>query len=206
MSLTIKGDPSGIDVSEFTDIVDTYDGKNAFIKDVLYRVEAKGSVTVKQIEAVVKVFKSDQSYIEKNKERLERMVPMKEGRNEVVGTVVSLKEYENRFTGGYDFKMLIEDFKGYRVFGSVPKFFQDKDVKVGDFVKFSAKLRQKELGFGFYSYPKEGVFVDGETAQITKEAIEKLKPAPKTPEEIIQKEVQVKKELYQRELMDFLSA
>jgi len=120
--------------------------------------------------------------------------------------VVSLKEYENRFTGGYDFKMLIEDFKGYRVFGSVPKFFQDKEVKIGDFVKFSAKLRQKELGFGFYSYPKDGVFVDGETAQITKEAIEKLKPAPKTQDELIQEKVQVNKEAYQRELMDFLSA
>ena len=206
MSLTITGNPSGIDVTEFTDIVESYDGNSAFIKDVLYRVENKGSVSVKQIEAVVKVYNSDKTYAENTKARLEKMLPMKDGKGEVIGSVVSIKEYENRFTGGYDMKMLIEDFKGYRVFGSIPKFFQDKEVKVGDFVKFNAKLKEKELGFGFYSYPKDGVFVDGETAKISKEAIEKLKPKPKTEDELIKEEVVVKKQAYQRELMDFLSA
>ena len=97
--------------------------------------------------------------------------------------------------------MLIEDFKGYRVFGTVPAFFLDADVKVGDFVKFNAKLRQKELGFGFFSYPRKGVFVDSDSAKITREDIEAKRPKVTS----VTQEAE-KKALRERELMDFLSA
>ena len=87
MNLTIKGDTTfqlATDVEAFNDIVKMYDGNNHFIKDVLYRVENKGSVTVKQISAVVKSYKSDLEYKEKNEERLARLVPMKDGKGEVI--------------------------------------------------------------------------------------------------------------------------
>ena len=210
--LTIKGDATDIDETTFDwfkDLLDnSYAGKNSFVKDVLGRAEKFGSVTAKQIAAVAKVVKSDDEYARKNKERLARMTPMKDGKGEVIGEVISIKQQENQFNYGrsYVYKMLVEDFKGYRVFGSVPSFLLDEEVKVGDFVKFEAKLRQKELGFGFYSYPKNSVIVDAEEGTVMREALSALKPKPKDKETLKREEVAEKKAETTRELMDFLSA
>ena len=210
--LTIRGDATGIDETTFDWFKDllanSYAGKNDFVKDVLSRAEKFGNVTAKQITAVQKVVNSDKEYARKNKERLARMVPMKDGKGEVIGEVISIKQQENQFNYGrsYVYKMLVEDFKGYRVFGTVPGFLLDEEVKVGDFVKFNAKLRQKELGFGFYSYPKDSVIVDPEEVKVTREAFSALRPAPKDKETLKKEEVETKKAETTRELMDFLSA
>lgn len=196
--LKVKGDLGGVDVEKFKEILETYEGGNAFIKDVIFNVKKWNSATAKQMAAVVKCAKQDEDYSKKNKARLERVVPMVDGKGEVIGEVVSIKQYDSHWTNAYTYKMLVEDFKGYRVFGTVPAFFLESDVKVGDFVKFSAKLRQKELGFGFFSYPKKGVFVDSDTADITREEIEANRPKVNKEEE--------KKAATTRELMDFLSA
>ena len=195
--LTIKGDlDPAVDLDKFKDIVATYKGENSFILDVLSKVKKYNTASAKQIAAVVKSYDRDVEYAKKNEERLARMVPIKDGKGEVIGEVVSIKSYPNEYDYGrsYIYKMLIEDFKGYRVFGTIPSFFLDEDIKVGDFVKFNAKLRQKELGFGFYSYPSKGVFVDGENAKIAKEANKPVEKAVDTKAEVT------------RELMDFLSA
>ena len=196
-NLTIKGDlDPTIDIEKFKDIVANYKGENSFILDVLSKVKKYNTASAKQIAAVVKSYDRDVEYAKKNEERLARMVPIKVGKGEVIGEVVSIKSYPNEYDYGrsYIYKMLIEDFKGYRVFGTIPSFFLDEDIKVGDFVKFNAKLRQKELGFGFYSYPSKGVFVDGENAKIAKEANKPVEKAVDTKAEVT------------RELMDFLSA
>ena len=196
-NLTIKGDlDPTIDIEKFKDIVANYKGENSFILDVLSKVKKYNTASAKQIAAVVKSYDRDVEYAKKNEERLARMVPIKDGKGEVIGEVVSIKSYPNEYDYGrsYIYKMLIEDFKGYRVFGTIPSFFLDEDIKVGDFVKFNAKLRQKELGFGFYSYPSKGVFVDGENAKIAKEANKPVEKAGDTKAEVT------------RELMDFLSA
>jgi len=201
MNLTIKGDMTpDLPIDKFKDIVATYKGENSFILDVISRVEKSHTASVKQIASVVKVYLSDVEYAKKNEERLARMVPIKEGKGEVIGEVISIKEYSNDYDFGRSsiYKMLIEDFKGYRVFGSIPAFFLDENIKVGDFVKFNAKLKQKELGFGFYSYPSKGIFVDGESAKIAKEEFKVEKPAPVDPSV-------VKRDKVTRELMDFLS-
>tara|TARA_Y100000588_G_scaffold195015_2_gene209190 strand:+ start:6637 stop:7233 length:597 start_codon:yes stop_codon:yes gene_type:complete len=196
-NLTIKGDlDPTIDIEKFKDIVANYKGENSFILDVLSKVKKYNTASAKQIAAVVKAYDRDVEYAKKNEERLARMVPIKDGKGEVIGEVVSIKSYPNEYDFGrsYIYKMLVEDFKGYRVFGTIPSFFLDEDIKVGDFVKFNAKLRQKELGFGFYSYPSKGVFVDGENAKIAKEANKPVEKAVDTKAEVT------------RELMDFLSA
>ena len=201
MNLTIKGDMTpDLPIDKFKDIVATYKGENSFILDVISRVEKSHTASVKQIASVVKVYLSDVEYAKKNEERLARMVPIKEGKGEVIGEVISIKEYSNDYNYGRSsiYKMLIEDFKGYRVFGTIPAFFLDENIKVGDFVKFNAKLKQKELGFGFYSYPSKGIFVDGESAKIAKEEFKVEKPAPVDPSVM-------KRNKVTRELMDFLS-
>ena len=199
--LKVKGDLGGVDVEKFKEILETYEGGNDFIKDVIFNVKKWNSATAKQMTAVVKCAKQDEDYSKKNKARLERVIPMVDGKGEVIGEVVSIKQYDSHFSNSYTYKMLVEDFKGYRVFGTVPAFFLDSDVKVGDFVKFNAKLRQKELGFGFFSYPKKGVFVDSESANITREEIE-----AKRPKVTVESEKAEKKAVRERELMDFLSA
>ncbi len=202
MNLTIKGDMTpDLPIDKFKDIVATYKGENSFILDVISKVEKSHTASAKQIAAVVKCYLSDVEYAKKNEERLARMVPIKEGKGEVIGEVISIKEYSNDYDFGRSsiYKMLIEDFKGYRVFGTIPAFFLDENIKVGDFVKFNAKLKQKEIGFGFYSYPTKGIFVDGESAKIAKE---EMKPEPK--EELDPAVVQ--RDKITRELMDFLSA
>ena len=204
MTLKIIGDQIGLDVVAFEKIVEEYEGKNDFLIDVIRKVKTKASASAKQVAAVLKVHEAEKNFAEKNKDRLERLVPMKEGKGEVIGEVISLKEVDGRF--GFQYKMLVEDFKGYRVYGTVPKFLVDADVKKGDFVKFTAKLKEKETGFGFYSRPNNGVLVDAETAKITKEEIEKLKPKKKTPEEMVAVNIAKKKAETTRELMDFLSA
>ena len=210
--LTIRGDATSIDETTldwFKDLLaNSYAGKNDFVKDVLSRAEKFGNVTAKQISAVQKVVRNDEEYARKNKERLARMTPMKDGKGEVIGEVISIKQQENQFNYGrsYVFKMLVEDFKGYRVFGTVPGFLLDEEVKVGDFVKFNAKLRQKELGFGFYSYPQNSVIVAPEEGKLTREAFAALKPKPKSQDVIAKEEAADKKAETTRELMDFLSA
>jgi hypothetical protein len=202
MNLAIKGVMTAdLPIAKFKEIVATYKGENSFILDVISKVEKTQTASVKQIGAVVKVFLSDVEYAKKNEERLARMVPIQEGKGEVIGEVISIKEYPSEYTLSRSsiYKMLIEDFKGYRVFGTIPAFFLDENVKVGDFVKFNAKLKQKEIGFGTYSYPSKGIFVDGESAKIAKE---ELKPEPKVEIDPIIAE----KEKRTRELMDFLSA
>lgn len=190
--------PNDAEIEIWEGIVEEYTGKNPFILDVMFKVHKYKTASVKQVMSVVKCFNSDKEYALKNKERLDRLAPMKDGKGEVIGEVVSLKTYDSHWSD-YTYKMLIEDFKGYRVFGTVPSFFLDEDVKVGDFVKFKAKLRQKELGFGFFSYAKECTFVEGKTATISKET---LRP-PKPSVEKIQAQEKAKTT---RELMDFLSA
>jgi len=202
MNLTIKGDMTpDLPIDKFKDIVATYKGENSFILDVISKVEKSHTASAKQIAAVVKCYLSDVEYAKKNEARLARMVPIKEGKGEVIGEVISIKEYSNDYDFGRSsiYKMLVEDFKGYRVFGTIPAFFLDENIKVGDFVKFNAKLKQKEIGFGFYSYPTKGIFVDGESAKIAKE---EMKPEPK--EELDPAVVQ--RDKITRELMDFLSA
>lgn len=206
MTLKIIGDQIGLDVVAFEKIVEEYEGKNDFLIDVIRKVKTKAFASAKQVAAVLKVHEAEKNFAEKNKDRLERLIPIKEGKGEVIGEVISIKCVDNRFTGGDTYKMLIEDFKGYRLYGTVPSFLLEADVKKGDFVKFTAKLKEKEAGFGFYSYPKNGILVDAESAKITKEEIEKLKPKKKSPEEMVAVNIAKKKADTTRELMDFLSA
>ena len=121
-----------------------------------------------------------------NEERLARMVPIKEGNGEVIGEVISIEEKVFKII-----KMTIEDFKGYKICGTVPEIYLKENIAVGDFVKFNAILSQKELGFGKFEYPRP-----------RKNSLTKGEPNKKRPVVITEDE---KKEKVTRELMDFLS-
>ncbi len=121
-----------------------------------------------------------------NEERLARMVPIKEGNGEVIGEVISIEEKVFKII-----KMTIEDFKGYKIYGTVPEIYLEENIAVGDFVKFNAILSQKELGLGRFEHPRP-----------RKNSLTKGEPNKKRPVVITEDE---KKEKVTRELMDFLS-
>ena len=100
-NLTIKGDlDPTIDIEKFKDIVANYKGENSFILDVLSKVKKYNTASAKQIAAVVKAYDRDVEYAKKNEERLARMVPIKDGKGEVIGEVVSIKSYPNEYDYG----------------------------------------------------------------------------------------------------------
>lgn len=75
------------------------------------------------------------------------------GRIVVTGKVVSTKWVDNDFGGSL--KMVVEDDRGFRVYGTVP--FIIGDVQRDDRVSFTATLQQseKDAAFGFYSRPSK---------------------------------------------------
>jgi hypothetical protein len=128
----------------------------------------------------------------KNEERLARLVPIKQGKGEVIGEVISIEEFDwKRNPEWHYYKMTIEDFKGYRVYGTVPEIYLEENIAVGDFVKFNAKLYPRELGFGIFRYPRP------RKNSLTKGKHKKERPVVTTKAE--------KKAKVQRELMNFLS-
>ena len=96
------------------------------------------------------------------------MVEVPTGRNDITGTIVSVKIDETKF--GTTAKMLVE-VDGFKIFGSVPKsiwindgwngFINEESLRelVGKTVQFSATLQPKELGFGFFSRPTKAKLI-----------------------------------------------
>ncbi len=83
------------------------------------------------------------------------------GRVEVTGTVLSTKWVENQY--GSTLKMLVEDRRGFKVFGSVPSAL---DNVRGRSVSFTAALEpsQDDEKFGFFKRPTKATFNEEEVA------------------------------------------
>ena len=80
---------------------------------------------------------------------------------EVTGTVLSTKWVENKY--GSTLKMLVEDRRGFKVFGSVPSALEN--VR-GRSVSFTAALEpsRDDEKFGFFKRPTKATFIDTEAA------------------------------------------
>jgi len=83
------------------------------------------------------------------------------GRVEVTGTVLSTKWVDNKY--GCTLKMLVEDRRGFKVFGSVPSAL---DNVRGRSVSFTAALEpsKDDEKFGFFKRPTKATFIDTEAA------------------------------------------
>lgn len=89
--------------------------------------------------------------------------PVPTGKATVTGVVVSFKSEPNIFDprGGYVSKMLVEDGRGFRVYGTTPRALYDAEP--GAMVTFNATLepsKNDEL-FGFYKRPTKVTLLDG---------------------------------------------
>ena len=95
---------------------------------------------------------------EKNeRERLENTPPIVYGKQTVRGKVVSTKWVDTMY--GSTRKMLVEDEKGYKVYGSVPNAIDS--VNNGDEVEFTATLSvsDDDHTFGFFSRPTKAKYL-----------------------------------------------
>lgn len=91
------------------------------IRDIELKLRRFGSISAKQEAFVLRLHKEGQEKLAKAQERQEKaaaMEPLKAGRYEVTGKVVSTKVYDNDF--GVAYKMLVELPSGHRVFGTIP--------------------------------------------------------------------------------------
>ena len=111
----------------------------------------KGTLTEKQVAAALRV-------AAEVAERAETAAPVVEGRGPVAGVVRSIKTVETDF--GTAFKMVVEDDRGFRLYGTVPNVILD-DVEVGSRVEFTARLEasRNDEAFGFYSRPTKARLV-----------------------------------------------
>lgn len=135
---------------------DAYRGQfDGFVLDI-YHKSHRYTLSEKQLAAVTKAVEQKDGYLArkagweaKKAEDRANAKPIVEGRVEIEGTVLSIKEYETQF--GVAIKCLVQ-CDGYKLFGTVPSAIV-ADCKVGDAIKLTATVKQKEPGFGVYSRP-----------------------------------------------------
>ena len=131
---------------------DTKKAKDAIkIHDILTSVRRWGEPTEKQRAAVNRLVESLTA-----PER--EVVPVPEGKGiQITGEVISVKIKYSQY--GEQLKMLVEDDRGFRVWGSVPK--KISDVEKGNRVTFRASVERSldDAGFGFYKRPTKAEII-----------------------------------------------
>ena len=80
-----------------------------------------------------------------------------EGRRDIDGTIISIKEKFNNYNGGIDLKCLVKCDNGQKFYGTLPKERNDADLKVGDKIHFMGTVTPStdDKLFGFYKRPSK---------------------------------------------------
>jgi hypothetical protein len=94
--------------------------------------------------------------------------PVVEGRIQITGTVVSTKTVDSPY--GTQYKMLVLDDRGFKVWGSVPSaihiiedcYDQQRALIREDVVSFTATVKKsdRDESFGFFSRPTKAKLVE----------------------------------------------
>lgn len=124
------------------------------IRDIVGNLRKYGSLTDRQRAFVVKLHQDGVDKVQRAAEREEanaQLEPLAAGRQELSGTVVSLKLVDTPY--GTTEKMLVELDSGHRVFGSVPSRLSRANVERGTRVTFKATVQPKDNEFAFFSRP-----------------------------------------------------
>lgn len=136
---------------------------DSFLDDLVRSLRTYGSLTEKQSAWPVKALENARKFQAARAEREAKMaaapkLEVAEGRQEVVGTVVSTKWVDNDFGGSL--KMLVELEDGNRLWGTVPSSLSG--VLLDAKVAFTAKLEvsDNDEHFGFFSRPTKARLLD----------------------------------------------
>lgn len=133
-----------------------------YIKTPLSDILSKAQLyplTDKQIQAVENIIARAALIQEQREKEKAGAVLETEGRKEISGVIVTIKESEYRYThnySSYNLKMLVRRADGHKFWGSVPSNLQPKK---GDTVTFTAMVKPKEAGFSFFSRPTKAAIV-----------------------------------------------
>lgn len=122
-----------------------------FVHDVKRKFRQYGDISLRQMEAVVRVM----AEIEAKQAApvvVEETAPVVEGRIVVTGTVLSTKWQDNDFGGSL--KMLVKDARNFKVWGTVPS---SVEVRKGDTITFTATVTKSDNdeAFGFFKRPSK---------------------------------------------------
>lgn len=134
---------------------------NRFLSNIADQAE-KYDLSEKQVAAVLRTLDQIEDRQREKAERMATAQPAPSGKAQVVGRVLSIKDYENDY--GVTWKMIVEDDRGFRVFVSVPRAIDD--VERGDRVTFVATLTpaDDDPTFAFGKRPTKAAMADEETA------------------------------------------
>ncbi len=127
------------------------------IRDIAKKLLQWGSVSQKQMDFV---FKLRIEEIEKAALPAEVLIALPEGRVEIQGKIISIKEVAGFAYNSYDLKVLVqvETPEGnFRAYGTLPSKIYEAEK--GDVVKFTATFETKEPGFGFFKRPTKPAIV-----------------------------------------------
>lgn len=117
-------------------------------RDLAAKLDQYGTLSEKQIALAFKL--ATEASKPTDAEAIPEILPPS-GRREVEGRVISTKTTE------VGFKMLVEveaDGGKFRLFGTVPSVLADESEPLrGARVRFTAEIKPKERGFGFFSRP-----------------------------------------------------
>lgn len=122
---------------------------NAFVKDVLHRLDQYGELSDKQVAAVVSSLARDRQYAErKRQEQAEPKGAAPSGRAVVTGTVLSIREQESQY--GITFKMLVKLDNNAKVWVTAPS-----GVEKGDQITVRAtwEVSKDDPSFAFGKRP-----------------------------------------------------
>jgi hypothetical protein len=144
---------------------------NNFIVDMSVKLRKYGELSEKQISAartsIEKARVKHQEYLQRQADREAEKAAaphanVPTGRINICGVVVSVKEVEDHYAPQSRYsddvpttwKMLVQDDRGFRVYGSVPSAFTAYELP-GHRISFYAQVEpsQKDPEFGFYRRP-----------------------------------------------------
>ena len=144
----IEADPLLKEAVRATEALEKADG---FAANVLESVLKNLSMSDKQKNIIERGL---ERVAEKAAEEALPKLPVPEGRIEITGKVKGFKETEDRFTygGGTILKMIVQDDRGFKVYGTVPSGLR---LERGDRVTFRATVEQSrdDEFFGFFKRP-----------------------------------------------------
>lgn len=149
---------------------------NSFYADLLRKLELYGGLSEKQTEAVERNIERDRTFRERRAQEKANALPVPEGRQAIVGKVLSLKERESMY--GTVLKMLVQHDSGWKVWGTCPAALADPvslslsdeyggwvwrpTVEVGDTVAFTGtvEVSKDDQSFGFFKRPTKALLVE----------------------------------------------
>jgi hypothetical protein len=127
--------------------------EDSTIQDIMHRGRSTGKLSDKARDYLaVRATWFVERAVSKAKEALEPKSECLTGRIQVKGQILSVKHQDSQWGGSY--KMLVKDYRGFKVWGNIPS---EIDANVGDVVEFTATVEKsdKDESFGFYKRPSK---------------------------------------------------